>query len=318
MTSDSDPFARWEAGQKRMVSILVELVNTVGRADDLRLAEPFVDAMRKVVNSEDQDLAFLAEMLTLPAENYLGEFVVPIDPIAIHRARRFMKTALAIQLEPEFCHRYRECHDDGPYELSSEAIGRRTMKNICLDYLVQLEKEEYYELAGKQYRDAHNMTDAIAALSSLVSSSCPVRVEMLGDFYGRWKDDPLVVDKWLTLQACSDHGEVLQRVQELCRHEAFNIRNPNKVRALIGAFAQANPGRFHESSGNGYRFLADRIIELDPINPQIASRLMGNFNRWRSYEPDRSVLMREQVERILAVPELSADVSEIATKALSG
>ena len=318
MISDTDPFARWEAGQKRMVSILVDLAGAVIEGGDLQLDEEFVEAMRAVVGSPDPDLAFLAEMLILPAETYLGEFVTPIDPIAIHRAKKYMQSTLAAGLERDLLERYRACRDNGPYEISSGAIGRRAIKNICLDYLVRLNTDQYFQLAAEQYHDADNMTDTISALSSLVNSSCPTREENLGSFYDRWKGDPLVVDKWLTLQACSDHAGTLQRVKELCEHEAFDMQNPNKVRALIGAFAQANPVGFHLLSGDGYHFVADRIIELDPINPQIAARLMGNFNRWRQFEPIRSALMREQVERILSAPGLSPDVSEIAEKALKG
>ena len=184
------------------------------------------------------------------------------------------------------------------------------------DYLMQIDDEAARSLGLDQFRSAGNMTDQLGALAPLVNSAGPERGEALAAFYDRWRGEALVVDKWLALQATSTLPGTLAVVEALMDHEAFNLRNPNKVRALIGAFSQANPLHFHAADGSGYTFLADRVLALNAFNPQIAARLMAAFTRWRKYDPARQHGMRGQLERILAVPELSPDVYEIAVKSL--
>jgi aminopeptidase N len=251
----------------------------------------------------------------LPSEAYLAEQSDAIDPEAIHNAREFLRHALAQELRPILLESY-HAHRDADYRVSPEAIGRRRLKNVCLGYLMALHDEVIQALCMTQYREADNMTDAMAALAALAQVDIPGRIEALAHFHGRWRDDPLVMDKWLALQATSSLPGTLEEVKRLTRHPAFNLRNPNKVRALIGAFASGNPVRFHDPSGAGYLFLADRVLELDPLNPQVAARLLTPLTQWRRYEPGRRALMAGELKRVLATPQLSKDVYEIASKAL--
>ena len=206
----------------------------------------------------------------------------------------------------------------GGYTLNPEAMGCRSLKNICLSYLLAMDPlpADFLDLAMNQYAQKANMTDVMAALGALVN--CPVRQrqEALDDFYQRWQGEPLVVDKWLTLQATSDLEDSLDTVKKLLVHPAFSLNNPNKVRALIGAFGTGNHVRFHAASGAGYAFLAEQIMTLDPLNSQIASRLMTPFTSWKRYDKNRQQLMREQMERIAGQQGLSAGVYELVQKSL--
>jgi aminopeptidase N len=181
---------------------------------------------------------------------------------------------------------------------------------------MQLDDLAIRNLCLEQYQQADNMTDEISAVAMLANLDCPEREQVLTAFYARWQHEPLVVDKWFALQATSQLPDTLVRVKLLLHHPAFTIKNPNKVRALIGAFCQANPVRFHEVSGAGYVFLADQVLEIDALNPQIAARLLGVLSHWRRYDDHRQDLMKYQLERILKAPRLSPDVYEIATKSL--
>jgi aminopeptidase N len=197
-------------------------------------------------------------------------------------------------------------------------MGRRALKGLCLAYLSEIPAPDRAALAVEQLRRADNMTDTMAALSVLANLDVPERTAALDAFYDRWHADPLVVDKWLALQASSRLPGTLAEVERLLAHPAFDLRNPNRVRALIGAFAHGNPVRFHTASGEGYAFLAERVIELDPLNPQVAARMLAPMSRWRRFDPARQALLRTQLERVLAREGLSKDVFEVASKSLAG
>jgi aminopeptidase N len=169
----------------------------------------------------------------------------------------------------------------------------------------------------EQFSAADNMTDRLAALACLANGDMPQRETALAAFYHRYQDDPLVVDKWFTVQAASSRTDTLEQVQALLEHPAFSLRNPNRVRALVGAFAHGNPARFHDPAGGGYRFLADRVMELDPLNPQVAARMVAALSRWRRFDENRQQLMRAELERIQAQSGLSKDVGEIVEKSIS-
>lgn len=239
-----------------------------------------------------------------------------IDPGAIHEARETLRRQLAERLQDELLTVYRRCRDVGPYQLSSAAIGRRSLKNLCLAYLMSLDDAAGLSLCLEQFETADNMTDVLAALGCLVHSDSVQRSRALEAFYQKWKQDPLVLDKWFMLQASSQRPEVLAEVNRLMAHPAFNIRNPNKVRSLIGVFCQSNPARFHDRSGEGYAFAGDQVLAIDPFNPQVAARLLSALSRWRRYDPDRQELMKIQLRRILEAPGLSPDCYEIASKSL--
>ncbi len=316
MAHDSDPFSRWEAGQKMAVKILAGLVDDIQAGRPLQLDEAFAEAFARTLADDRLDPAFAALALGLPAENYLAEFIQPIDPQAIHEARDFLRRALAERLRPQLEAVYAQNAGSGEYRIDGESIGRRALKNACLGYLSRIGDSEAIALAEGQFNTAGNMTDSMAALASLASQANAARERALAAFYQRWRDEPLVVDKWLSIQATAALPDTLDRVRELTKHEAFTLKNPNKVRALIGAFASANPSCFHAIDGAGYAFLADHILELDALNPQVAARLTSPFTQWRNYEPKRQALMQAQLQRLLAEPGLSKDVFEVVSKSL--
>ena len=211
---------------------------------------------------------------------------------------------------------YRSLQSSEPYRFEAAQVGRRTLKNLALTYLLAGGAEEGRELCPAQFRGADNMTDRVAALGLLAESDLPERTEALAEFYARWRDDALVVDKWFALQATAQRPDAIEVVTGLLGHEAFTLANPNRVRSLIGAFAQGNPTGFHRADSAGYAFVADHVLVLDKRNPQVASRLAQPFGRWRRYDPTRQDHMRRELERILAAEGLSRDVYEIASKSL--
>jgi aminopeptidase N len=239
-----------------------------------------------------------------------------IDPAAIHEARTFVQKTLAAELRDVFHAVYYTNQDAGPYKVDQVSVGRRSLKNICLTYLMELDEPGIRRLCTEQFRTAGNMTDVMASLANLANADCPERSDALAVFYETWKDDPLVMDKWLAIQALSRLPNTLETVKALMGHPAFNIKNPNKVRSLIGAFS-ANTVRFHDPGGEGYAFLADQVLAIDPMNPQIAARLVSAFTMWKRYDEKRKTLMKTQLERVLKTPRLSKDVHEIVTKSLA-
>ncbi|GAA4258362.1 aminopeptidase N [Azospirillum formosense] len=316
MANDSDAFNRWEAGQTLATRLLLSLVADRQAGRELALPQSFVDAVGAVLKDADQDPAFAAQALVLPTESYLGTQMEVIDPDAIHAVREFARQRLAEALRPGWLDTYRRNAGNEPFSVNAAAIGRRALKNLCLAYLMALEDEEALGLCLGQYRGAQAMTDVMAALQFLSNSSAPERDEAIAAFYERWKGEALVVDKWFGVQATSHRPDALERVTALLAHPAFEIRNPNKVYALIGGFAGGNPVRFHDTSGAGYRFLADQVLRLDPMNPQVAARMVGPFSRLRRYDATRRALMKAELERIVATPGLSPDVFEVASKSL--
>jgi aminopeptidase N len=317
MANDSDEFNRWDSGQQLGAKLILDMVKDFQRGRALTLDRTYIDAFRKTLESNMEDKAFQAYALTLPAETYLSDFMEVIDPTAVHEARRSAQKKLAEALRKSFLAVYRANQDSGPYRPDQVSIGRRSLKNTCLAYLMELDEPGARKQCLEQYRAAKNMTDTIASLVNLASSECPEREEALASFYEKWKDDPLVVDKWLSIQATSRLPGTLATVKDLTRHPAFNIKNPNKVRALIGAFAQGNPVRFHGADGAGYSFVADQVLTIDPMNPQIAARLVSAFTLWKRYDEKRKGSMKAQLERILHTPKLSKDVYEVVSKSLA-
>jgi aminopeptidase N len=316
MANDNDEFNRWDAGQQLSVNMILRLVKDYQEGIALSLERSFIDAFTKKLESDMRDKSFQAFALMLPGETYLADFMTVIDPAAIHEARRFVQKTLAADLRDQFHAVYDANKDLGPYHHDREAIGRRSLKNICLAYLAELEDGDGRDLCMEQFKTAGNMTDVITALANLSNIECPERKEALASFYSKWNGDPLVMDKWLSVQAMSHLRDTLARVKELTHHSVFNIKNPNKVRALIGAFIQGNPVRFHDPGGAGYVFLTDHVLAIDPMNPQIAARLVTAFTSWKRYDEKRKALMRAQLEMIMTAPNLSKDTYEIASKSL--
>lgn len=321
MQHDSDGFNRWEAGQQLSVQVLQELIGQHQRGEALVLDQRLVAALRTLLEDESLDQAMVAEMLSLPGEAYLTEISEVADVEAIHTAREFARKALADALFAPLWARYqanREVSKATPYVAEAAHFARRSLQNIALSYLMLSEKPEVLAACVDQFDNADNMTERLAALAVLVNS--PFQEEqgkalaMFADFF---KDNPLVMDQWFSVQAGCPLPGGLERVHALMQHEAFTLKNPNKVRALIGAFANQNLINFHRADGAGYRFLADQVITLNALNPQIASRLLAPLTRWRKYGSARQALMKAELERILASGELSSDVYEVVSKSLA-
>jgi aminopeptidase N len=239
-----------------------------------------------------------------------------IDVEGIHVAREQVRKHLAATLQQPLQDVWTACEDSGTYSIDPEQVGRRSLKNRCLYYLHALGTEQTCELVSDSYRSANNMTDRIAALALLVDDAEPLRQQVLADFFARAANDPLVLDKWFALQARCRRPDTLQVVRELMGHPAYQPRNPNRVRALLGTFSRANPLRFHAADGSGYGLLAEQIMILDPVNPQLAGFLAGGFSAWRRHDEGRRKHMQQHLQRIAAAPRLSRDLAEIVSKML--
>ncbi|MDT4289088.1 aminopeptidase N [Methylomonas sp. MO1] len=314
---DSDTFNRWEAGQQLAVQVIFKLIDAIELGRPLQLEPVIVDAYRSVLTDSSGDLSYQALLLALPEESYLSGQMAIIDVEAIHQAREFVKKNLAEQLQVEFKQLYSEHHRDESGSFDAGAVGRRRLKNACLSYLSKLENADVYHIAEQQFYSARNMTDQLAALSAIVNSNHPAKARSLDSFYVQWRQEALVIDKWFTLQATSSMPNTFATVQALMKHPAFDMKTPNRVRSLIGAFSQANPLHFHAQNGEGYRFLADQVLALNTLNPQIASRMVTGLAQWRRYDAARQGLMKQQLQRIVATEHLSKDVYEIASKSLA-
>ncbi|RRV19517.1 aminopeptidase N [Stutzerimonas nitrititolerans] len=321
MQHDSDGFNRWEAGQQLSVQVLQELIGQYQRGEPLVMDERLTEALRSLLQNETLDAAMVAEMLSLPSEAYLTEISEVADVDAIHAAREFARRELGNGLFEPLYQRYmtnREVSRQTAYEASAEHFARRALQNIALAYLMFSERSDILSLCLDQFDNADNMTERLSALASLINSPFEEkRAKALETFAEHFKDNPLVMDQWFSVQAASPLPGGLERVQALMLHPAFTLKNPNKVRALIGAFANQNLVNFHRADGSGYRFLADQVITLNALNPQIASRLLAPLTRWRKYDSARQALMKGELERILASGELSSDVYEVVSKSLA-
>jgi len=317
MAHDSDPFSRWDAGQELATGLLLALVEDVEAGRPLALDPLFTEAFGRVVEDERLDDALRALALSLPAEKVLGQEMEVVAVDALHRARRFAIEALAAAHSPSLEARYRALASPRDFSMDGKAIGERRFKNTALGYLAALETDMVRALVRTQFEQANNMTDSQAALSLLVDLGGDDCAEALESFYQRWKDDPLVLDKWFSVQAMSAREDALDRVLELSRHPDFSLANPNRMRSLVGVFCAANQVRFHEASGRGYRFLRDVVLELNEANPQIAARMVSQFNPWRRFDAERRAKMKAELEHIADQPKLSKDVFEIVNRALS-
>jgi len=313
---DSDSFNRWEAGQDMAVRVIMALVDDIAAGRRLVLDQDFSTAMGKILHDPDIDRAFIAEVFSLPTEGVLGQHSAPINVDAIHQARNFVRRALAAAHRQQLKYLYHDCRAAQAYVFTPDAAANRRLKNLCLSYLMTLEEPDIVELCRQQLSSADNMTDEIAALSSLVNSDFPGRQSAIEQFYDKWQHDDLVLDKWFSVQAAAPKPETLDRVVALTRHKDFDLRTPNRVRAVVGPFCGMNLICFHDLSGSGYVFLGDIIEKLDPINPQIAARLVQSLGRWKYYDPTRQQLMKQTLQRIIGRPNLSENTYEIVSKSL--
>lgn len=306
---DDDPFARYEAMQQLMVNVLVGAI--AGQpVDDAAV----VAAVRNTISDPLLDPAFVAEAIRLPSEAYLGDQMEVVDPDAIHAAREALQQRIGADLAPLWRDIHSRTKANG-FSLSPAAKGARKLRNAALHYLVASGAEDGPAIAFAQFHEADNMTERQAALATLANGTSMERDAAIDIFYNRYGHDALTLDKWFQTQAFALHPDTVDQVEELGRHKAFTLSNPNRVRSLYGAFS-GNQWAFHHRSGKGYQLVADCIIALDKRNPQTAARLVPPLGRWKRFDADRAALMRAQLSRILAQPGLSKDVTEQASKSL--
>ena len=306
---DDDPFARYEAMQQLMVNALVGRV--AGQAVD---EAAVVAAIRDTISDPHLDSAFIAEAVRLPSEAYLGDQMIQVDPDAIHEARDALQRRIGKELEPVWRDIHARTQANG-FSLSAAAKGRRKLRNSALLYLVASGAADGPAVAFSQFDQADNMTERQSALATLANGRSDEREAALDIFYNRYRDDALTLDKWFQTQAFASYPDTVDLVEELARHPDFTLANPNRVRSLFGAFA-GNQWAFHHRSGKGYKLVADCIIALDKLNPQTAARLVPPLGRWRRFNDARAALMRGELQRILAQPGLSKDVTEQVSKSL--
>jgi len=317
---DTDPFNRWEAAQRLAVNRALAAIRADG---EILLDGAFLDAMRKILRHPTLDAAFKELVLTLPAETYIAEQLDVVDPQRVHAVRESMREQMATALQDDWAWAYEAHKDSGAYRPDPVSSGRRALAGLALTHLCIAARDSgdtvWPGKAYQRFKDASNMTDRFNALSALVVSGQELARAALAKFHAMFKDEALVLDKWFALQAGAPDrgGNVLPAVRQLMAHPDFNIRNPNRARSLIFSYCSANPGAFHRADAAGYVFWADRVIELDTINPQVAARLARALDRWRKLAEPMRGAAREAIARVAAKPDLSNDVREVVTRALA-
>ena len=316
MAYDSDPFNRWEAGQALLTRVLLAAVERIRKEKPMEIPTELTEAIGRLLTDGSRDPAFAAECLQLPAEGYLAECMEVADPDAIRAARLQFMREIATKYRTRFEGAFRHFTVPGPYSPDAAAAGRRSLRNAALSYVSTIDDATSRALAFLEYRRAENMTDAMAALTCLANSGGAERERALSMFHDKWKDEALVVDKWFRVQATSWMPGTLDRVKALTQHPAFDLRNPNRARALLHAFAMDNPGHFHAADGSGYRWVAEQVIALDKLNPQVAARLARAFDRWKKYDAGRQAHARAALEMIRDAKGLSGNVGEVVGRAL--
>nr|XP_040245878.1 puromycin-sensitive aminopeptidase isoform X6 [Aegilops tauschii subsp. strangulata]XP_040245879.1 puromycin-sensitive aminopeptidase isoform X6 [Aegilops tauschii subsp. strangulata] len=316
LANDSDEFNRWEAGQILARKLMFSLVADFQQQKTLALNTKFVDGLRAILQSTSLDKEFIAKAITLPGQGEIMDMMSIADPDAVHAVRTFIKKELAFQLKDDLLAAVTSNRSSEAYAFDHDSVARRALKNTCLAYLASLNEPDVTELALNEYKSATNMTEQFAALAALSQNPGQVREDALLDFYNKWQQDYLVVSKWFALQATSDIPGNVVNVQKLLAHPAFDMRNPNKVYSLIGGFC-GSPVSFHAKDGSGYKFLGEVVLQLDKINPQVASRMVSAFSRWRRYDETRQALAKAQLEMIISANGLSENVYEIALKSLA-
>ena len=317
---DTDGFNRWEAGQQLALQVIEEVVGQIYDTDEPMIDTRLVEVFTALLAQEDLDPAMLAEFLALPGVGYIIEQYEQADPLAIHQAREYVSNQLAHALKERMLARYqalRKVSLATPYVAQDTDIARRRLQNMLLAYLMRTEDLDVLDECVDQFSVSDNMTERLSALACLVNSPFTEEAaDALDSFAERFADDPIVMDQWFSVQAAAVLPDGLERVQHLLHHPAFSIKNPNKVRAVIGAFSTQNTPNFHAQDGSGYAFLADKVIELDALNPQIAARIISPLTRWQRFDLHQQEMMLAQLKRIKHSGDLSADLYEVLEKSL--
>jgi aminopeptidase N len=314
MVCDSDAFNRWEAGQQLATRTMLAMLEAQNE-EWSGIAQPLVAAFADILVREPLDMALAAEMLVLPGEKYIGEMLERVDVHRVREVREALKLELASANETQILAHYRACIESGAYQLNPDAMARRRLKNICLGYLLHLQREAYFELCADQFDRADNMTDQIACLQIVVHCRHPLRDRIAAQFYQQWQDNALVIDKWFRVLGSNQAEDALDQIKPLFDHPAYSLTNPNRARSLLGAMI-ANSSAFHQSDGSGYALAAQKLLQLDAINPQVAARLANPLVHWRRLVVQQEALMKSQVEAMLSSGKMSNDLNELLTTSL--
>jgi aminopeptidase N len=317
MANDSDPFNRWQAANNFATRILVGTVRSLAKGKRASKGQPYAKALGAIVMNDALEPAYRAEMLRLPSPSDIARVIGKnVDPALIHSAHRQLSTLVGRTLGPLLEDIYDEMAEDGPFSPDAESSGRRALRNGALTLLTARRSNRDLARLSKHYSKASNMTDRAHALFLLAAHAGSERERALNDFYKNWKGDNLVIDTWFAAQALSPLAATLRQVKKLTEHTLFSLTAPNKVRALIGTFAMSNPVQFNRPDGTGYAFLADQVLALDRLNPQIAARMLSAFRSWRALETGRRGHARKALQRIAKTKGSSPDVQEIVSKML--
>ena len=317
MQHDSDGFNRWDAGQNLALDVIYQVMQQFAEGSEPSVDVRLISAYRNVLKRDDIDQAMLAKMLLLPSVSYIAETQDVIDILAINQARSYVLSELAEALAADLAALYQTLNVQQSYLPEPVQMAQRGLKNAALSYLLKTDHKKYCDLALAQFESSDNMTDSMAALASIVNSKHKSQAEVaLASFYNKWQTEPLVVNQWLAVQAGSAEYGTVENINKLLAHEAFDIKNPNKVRSVIGAFAGQSLVNFHAEDGSGYQLLADKIVLLNRLNPQIASRLVAPLSKWRRYVDAQGQQMKKQLQRIMSEKDLSKDVYEVVSKSL--
>jgi aminopeptidase N len=316
MRRDTDAFNRWEAGQQLSTEMLLAMIRDLQLGQSPTADPIHIEAIGGVLERADEDHAFTALMLMPPSESELALCVTPIDPEAIHAARNTLIRSVAEAHGPTLTALYRKLESRGAFSPDAASAGRRALRNSALRFLTASDDAKAAELADLHYRTATNMTEMTAGLAALARMQDQCCAGAFAHFHDRFRNDPLVLDKWMGLQAMSPRPDTVEQVRALMGHPVFSLKNPNRVRALVGAFAMGNPLKFHDRGGAGYRLVREVVQALDSINPQTAARMAAAFENWRRYDAQRQRLMRAELEALAAGAGLSANLYEMVSKML--
>jgi aminopeptidase N len=318
LRADNDPFNRWQAAQTLATRTLTAGAHAAGRGEAIAVDDQFVDALGDVADNDGLEAAFRAQVLSLPGEADIArEIGKDVDPDAIATARAAVRARIAERAGDRLSRLFERLRTEGPFSPDAASAGRRALANVALDLTAAGGDSDAVARVVSRYRDADNMTDRSAALGILVANALPERVAALADFHDRFRDDALVLDKWLAFEAFVPAPETLDRVRALMTHPSYAASNPNRIRALVGTFAGGNQTQFNRPDGEGYRFLADFVADLDKRNPQTAARLLVSFRSWRALEPRRRALAEKALRSVAEVGELSSDTRDIVTRTLA-
>ncbi|PFG56178.1 aminopeptidase N [Vibrio sp. ES.051] len=313
MKHATNDFARWDASQMLLAKYILQNVRRIQAGGEIKLSEELVDAFRGVILDENLEPAFIAQVLSLPSINEITGWYQQVDIDAVDKVLNSITLSLSCELEDELSATYHTLKQ-ADYTIDHAAIGKRALRNQCLQYLAHTEKGN--QLVKAQYQSANNMTDTIAAMSAANTAQLECREALMADYSDKWKHDGLVMDKWFALQGSNPANNALEKVKATMSHDAFSLKNPNRIRSLIGSFLNANPVRFHDKSGSGYQFAGEILRHLNDSNPQVASRMIDPLLKFRKYDEKRQALIREELEKLKSMDNLAKDLFEKLTKAL--